>query len=204
MYRNIVFCSFMSFLVCGCANFGCNKSSNFEFSGDSDNILLNAKRHEYILKQHFVHNRSFDVSKLIEKTMQIAEDLKYNGYHEHAVKFYSYCDVLIYGNEAIEESIADVLKLKQSKDNVDSNYGYNKSDKYSKIMSDLQRSGYSVKPALGNKKNIINNGIVKKSIKDNFNSSVVPDSRNRSKNVNFLNENKNISCSCKYKINFVN
>jgi hypothetical protein len=63
------------------------------------------------LRKHFIGNSSTDVSTLIHETMEVSRKLKRAGMMDEANKFDSYTDVLMYGNNTIDESINDVLAL---------------------------------------------------------------------------------------------
>lgn len=70
--------------------------------------------HEQKLKAYFTaapNDRSMDVSSLASETLVIADQLRAVGDVTLANKFYSYADVLLYGNHTIDESIEDVIKL---------------------------------------------------------------------------------------------
>ncbi|MDR2766025.1 MAG: hypothetical protein LBB63_00995 [Holosporaceae bacterium] len=78
------------------------------FGGDLDAI---AERQTCKLRRHFRGDNSTDVSTLIRETMAVSRKLKSAGMLEEANKFDSYTDVLMYGNNTIDESINDVLEL---------------------------------------------------------------------------------------------
>ena len=80
---------------------------------DIENI---AYRHEEKLRKYFLLGRSTtDVSTLIAETRDISARLKRACLKERANKFDSYTDVLMYGNNTIDESLNDVMILTKTR-----------------------------------------------------------------------------------------
>lgn len=78
----------------------------------SDDIETIAEKHQAKLKRHFLSgDSSVDISTLISETRNISARLKESGFKEKANKFDSYTDVLMFGNNTVDESINDVMKL---------------------------------------------------------------------------------------------
>jgi hypothetical protein len=69
--------------------------------------------HEEKLRRHFIGGCKCkeDVSSLIIGTMAISAELKRLGKMSDARKFESYVDVLMFGNQTIDESLDDVMQL---------------------------------------------------------------------------------------------
>lgn len=68
--------------------------------------------HERLLREHFLgHYTGLDLAELINRTTNIANQLRGRGRLKDANRFDSYRDVLIYGQYTIDESINDVQKL---------------------------------------------------------------------------------------------
>lgn len=68
--------------------------------------------HERLLREHFLgHYTRYDIAELINRTTNIANQLRGRGRLREANRFDSYRDVLIYGRHTIDESIRDVQKL---------------------------------------------------------------------------------------------
>ncbi|GHU17007.1 hypothetical protein FACS189472_03290 [Alphaproteobacteria bacterium] len=63
------------------------------------------------LRNHFLGYEGIDVSTLIAETSTLSIELKRAGRYEEAKKFDSYIDVLMFGNNTIDESINDVIEL---------------------------------------------------------------------------------------------
>jgi hypothetical protein len=70
-----------------------------------------AAKHAATLRKHFKGEHTEDVSTLIARTRYISAKLKRIGMSEQANKFDSYTDVLMYGNQTIDESLHDVMEL---------------------------------------------------------------------------------------------
>ena len=69
-------------------------------------------QHENKLRMHFMGvSRNEDISSLIQETRDIANQLREQGKPLYARRFDSYTDVLMFGNNTLAESIADVNKL---------------------------------------------------------------------------------------------
>lgn len=69
-------------------------------------------KHELVLRQHFMGTPyDTDISTLIKHTKQIANQLRARKRFSDANRFDSYTDVLLYGNNTIDESLNDVRKL---------------------------------------------------------------------------------------------
>lgn len=79
----------------------------------SNNLLNNqVVAHERLLREHFLgHHTKYDMAELINKTTDIANQLRGLGRLKDANRFDSYRDVLIYGQYTIDESIKDVQSL---------------------------------------------------------------------------------------------
>ena len=78
----------------------------------SEHVTQSADLHEVKLKRHFLGNNvGTDMSSLINETKLIADQLRADGEIEKANRFDSYVDVLMFGNNTIDESINDVIKL---------------------------------------------------------------------------------------------
>ena len=56
-------------------------------------------------------SRNDDISSLIRETREIANQLREDGKTVQARRFDSYTDVLMFGNNTLAESLADVNKL---------------------------------------------------------------------------------------------
>ncbi|MDR2794977.1 MAG: hypothetical protein LBB12_04325 [Holosporaceae bacterium] len=84
-------------------------------SGENDccpSIVETAKSHKQKLRAHFMGNgRITDISTLIEETRRISARLKKENKYTEARKFDSYTDVLMFGNNTIDESLNDVMEL---------------------------------------------------------------------------------------------
>jgi hypothetical protein len=63
------------------------------------------------LCRHFEGRRENDISTLIRETRALSAQLKAAGMRQQANKFDSYVDVLTYGNNTIDESLDDVMRL---------------------------------------------------------------------------------------------
>ncbi|MCR5225337.1 MAG: hypothetical protein K6C34_04605 [Alphaproteobacteria bacterium] len=76
------------------------------------NVVADAERHAAVLRAHFSgQSSSMDVSTLVSQTRSISARLKQAGRQKTANKFDSYTDVLMYGNNTLDESINDVMDL---------------------------------------------------------------------------------------------
>ena len=75
------------------------------------NTLRDARNHAEKIRNHFMGHVSEDVSTLIAKTRGISYRLKSLKFYGLANKFDSYTDVLIYGNDTIQESVKDMQDL---------------------------------------------------------------------------------------------
>lgn len=81
----------------------CNQPGSLEFR---------AAQHEEKLKQHFSgHYVGSDLSSLMRETKSLANQLREAGMEKKARKFESYTDVLMFGNNTLDESIKDVKCL---------------------------------------------------------------------------------------------
>jgi len=80
-------------------------------STEEKNVLRDAQNHAEKIRSHFTGYVSEDVSTLIAETRVIAHRLKSLNFCGLANKFNSYIDVLMYGNNTINESVKDVQKL---------------------------------------------------------------------------------------------
>lgn len=74
-------------------------------------IVREAQIHAQKLRSHFMGYRSEDVSTLIAETKEISYQLKLLKLNRLANKFDSYTDVLMYGNNTLDESVKDMLEL---------------------------------------------------------------------------------------------
>ena len=54
-----------------------------------------------------------NISVLTDRALKIADRLKEIGRYDEADEFYSYVDVLMFGNKSVKSSMADVKKLVQ-------------------------------------------------------------------------------------------
>lgn len=98
-YKKIVSLLFLCIVV------SCSNSSG----GDVETI---ADRHQEKLRRHFSSgDTSVDISTLISETRSISMGLKNAGLKDRANKFDSYTDVLMFGNNTVDESINDVISL---------------------------------------------------------------------------------------------
>ena len=70
-----------------------------------------AKTHASKLREHFLGHRTTDLSTLIAETREISRRLKNANQYALANKFDSYSDVLMYGNNTLDESVKDVMEL---------------------------------------------------------------------------------------------
>jgi hypothetical protein len=71
-----------------------------------------ATGHKEKLRAHFRGNgRTTDISTLIAETRRISARLKRENRYAEARKFDSYTDVLMFGNNTLEESLNDVMEL---------------------------------------------------------------------------------------------
>lgn len=123
----LVFFCCCAFLLSGCSDFDLRECfCNEEDEGEENQPLtieeLNdiADQHEQVLKQYFTYGSDgdvneygggSDVSTLLSKTMAISVQFKERGMYARANQFDSYVDVLMYGNQTIDESIRDVEDL---------------------------------------------------------------------------------------------
>ena len=76
----------------------------------SDYIKLENK-----LRLHFSGCRQGDISTLSRDAIEMATRLRRANMHAEANRFESYADVLIYGNQTLEESMQDVFNLVNGK-----------------------------------------------------------------------------------------
>ena len=75
-------------------------------------ILAEAEQYAQILRAHFLgQDIGIDLSTLIAQTRSISTRLKRAGKLKIANQFDSYTDVLMYGNNTLDESINDVIRL---------------------------------------------------------------------------------------------
>lgn len=75
-------------------------------------IFAEAEQHALILRAHFLgQDVGIDLSTLISRTRSISTRLKRAGKLKMANQFDSYTDVLMYGNNTLDESINDVMRL---------------------------------------------------------------------------------------------
>ncbi|GHU13397.1 hypothetical protein FACS189449_08690 [Alphaproteobacteria bacterium] len=78
-------------------------------------IISAVRIHEEKIRNHFLgSSNTVDISTLIAETTSISSSLKKAGMYKEARKFDSYIDVLTFGNNTIDESISDVMKLIRS------------------------------------------------------------------------------------------
>lgn len=80
-------------------------------SNEEMNTLKDARYHAEKIRSHFMGHASEDVSTLIVETRSISHRLKSLKFRKLANKFDSYADVLIYGNDTIQESVKDMQDL---------------------------------------------------------------------------------------------
>ena len=73
--------------------------------------IKDAQAHAEKLRNQFRGYVSSDVSTLVIETQFIANRLKLFKFNKLANKFYSYLDVLMYGNNTLEESVRDTREL---------------------------------------------------------------------------------------------
>jgi len=73
--------------------------------------IKSAQAHAEKIRNHFRGCISSDVSTLVAETQFIANRLKLFKFDKLANKFYSYLDVLMYGNNTLDESVRDTREL---------------------------------------------------------------------------------------------
>ncbi len=73
--------------------------------------IKSAQAHAEKLRDHFRGHVFSDVSTLVVETQFIADRLKVFKFNKLANKFYSYLDVLMYGNNTLDESVRDTREL---------------------------------------------------------------------------------------------
>lgn len=76
-----------------------------------------AKLQALKLREHFLGHRSSDLSTLIFETRMVSQRLKAAHQKKLANKFDSYIDVLMYGNNTLDESVKDVMELVKKEPN---------------------------------------------------------------------------------------
>ncbi len=74
-------------------------------------ILKYAQMHAEKLRNHFIGYITEDISTLVAETQAISYQLRLLKFNELANKFNSYLDVLMYGNQTLDESVKDVQDL---------------------------------------------------------------------------------------------
>lgn len=86
--------------------------SNNRYCNNGQHLVTEAERHAQLLRAHFIGGDvGLDLSTLIAQTRSLSMRLKRTGRLKTANQFDSYTDVLMYGNNTIDESINDVMKL---------------------------------------------------------------------------------------------
>lgn len=86
--------------------------SNGRYYGGDQYLITEAERHAQLLRAHFLgKDVGLDLSTLIAQTRALSARLKRVGKLKTANQFDSYTDMLMYGNNTIDESINDVMKL---------------------------------------------------------------------------------------------
>jgi len=74
-------------------------------------LLAESYQLENKLRIHFSGHRQGDISTLSREALNMAKKLKRANMTAEANRFESYADVLIYGNQTLEESMQDVFNL---------------------------------------------------------------------------------------------
>ena len=80
-------------------------------SQEERTTIRDARAHAEKLRDHFKGYVSNDVSTLVIETQFIANRLKFFKFNKLANKFCSYLDVLMYGNNTLNESVRDTQEL---------------------------------------------------------------------------------------------
>ncbi len=102
--------------------------------GNNKKISTMVNNQQEKLRKHFLYGGTQeDISSLIAETKAVASKLRKAGMEEKARKFDSYVDVLMFGNNTIDESINDVMNLTKN------NYHHKHSEcgSFKEVFNDL-------------------------------------------------------------------